>query len=337
MERLNNDNDFIIGIRDLSAENHWKRIETEECIITRPTILILGGDGVETEEEANGYAKAVGNFCAPFLPDVDIISVCYNKEGLYGYNYSRNIKNLEKRIFLPLVSRDGKRLSLEEACKNVRQLTIFGHCRGTNIFKNILEELNKDMLELGYSQAEINKVFNQLFLIAYASKLEDIPKTVNTVYAIASDDIKFPRDVANLWNHLESERFEKLNATYGEIRNMCYFSSTNYMGRNEKCYVAKSMRGIYLKYPKTVFVLSTTQGDRVLGHTLTLVAKDENWNSDDRANKTAGQVSLCLGIALSYSVGNSIKNQVSEELIEISLDEIYEKMSKPTQDFNLGK
>lgn len=46
------------GVRDLNVPNHWRAL-ADDFKMTRPTVLMLGGDGCRTPADANGYLKTL--------------------------------------------------------------------------------------------------------------------------------------------------------------------------------------------------------------------------------------------------------------------------------------
>ena len=119
-----------------------------------------------------------------------------------------------------------------------------------------------------------------------------------------------------------------------DIAIFLYLSASNHRYTSERCYIVQGLNNYRIKLPNTIFILSSPHGNRELGHSITLIAKDENWQSNQLANETAGHVSLAIGIAMSKSIANSMKNARSEELIELDLDDMFVSMNETVEEFN---
>ena len=63
---------------------------------------------------------------------------------------------------------DGKRLSFEDACKRVRNITVCAHCHGAYTFLKIEEKMQQMMKQLGYSNEERAQIQSQLLCIAFS-------------------------------------------------------------------------------------------------------------------------------------------------------------------------
>lgn len=86
-------------------------------------------------------------------------------------NYIEQLRYIDdafKKIMLPRISKDGKRLPLEEAMKRIRKLNIVAHCHGGFVAQQIEAKTYDKMLELGYSVSEVKQILSQLLIVAHA-------------------------------------------------------------------------------------------------------------------------------------------------------------------------
>ena len=87
------------------------------------------------------------------------------------------VEELFNRAFLSRIcDENGKKLSVEEACKRVRNITICAHCHGAYTFLKIEEKMQQKMKELGYSNEERAQIQSQMLCIAFSP---DIPLGVS--------------------------------------------------------------------------------------------------------------------------------------------------------------
>lgn len=86
-------------------------------------------------------------------------------------NYIEQLRYIDdafKKIMLPRISKDGKRLPLNEAMKRIRKLNIVAHCHGGFVAQQIEAKTYDKMLELGYSVSEVKQILSQLLIVAHA-------------------------------------------------------------------------------------------------------------------------------------------------------------------------
>ena len=101
---------------------------------------------------------------APFK----ILSLSYGEKKENGFTFkniskkSENTLNFVEKYFYPLICNKNKKLSLEEAQRNLRNVNIISYCDGTIITKEIEKSLSEKMKELNYSQEEINSALSQI-------------------------------------------------------------------------------------------------------------------------------------------------------------------------------
>lgn len=131
------------------------------------------------EELASGYD--VKDFPVKFL------GVKNNSDG------SEPIKDFFSKYFLPLISKDGNKLSLEDAMKNMRNVNIMCHCAATSQVIQLEENIINSMKELGYSDNEISSIQSQMCVFPFETgvKLGDFKSTTISFVDINDKEVPF--------------------------------------------------------------------------------------------------------------------------------------------------
>ncbi len=189
-------------------------------------ILYLGGDGTQTDKQANGYLSSTqklleNNLSPEDLSKVSLYAPVYNfgawDDRFLVFNgnlartklmqdYHRNIKisqtlnedtlhpryidQLFKQAFLPRISdQNGQKLSTDKACRNIRKLNIVAHCHGAYTFLKLEEKMQQKMAELGYSAQDRAKIQRQLLCIAQSPYAPlGVSKSTMISFASVKDD-----------------------------------------------------------------------------------------------------------------------------------------------------
>jgi len=77
------------------------------------------------------------------------------------------LDDLFNRILLPRITdKNGKRLPIDIAKRQIRKITFLGHCHGGYVILMMEERLQSKMRDLGYSNDEINQVLSQMLTVA---------------------------------------------------------------------------------------------------------------------------------------------------------------------------
>lgn len=165
---------------------------TDTPMLNKPTLLAFCGARTTTTKDANAFAKLAQDLLGRadvYDSELQIISAYYppgydlraarsnynNKAELHeDGNYQPFVDQLVQKQFLPLVaniSGDGNptRLSLEQASKNLRNITMLGYSYGGVVIAEIGNCLCETMQRLGYSDAEISAATRQVNVITAGS------------------------------------------------------------------------------------------------------------------------------------------------------------------------
>lgn len=74
-----------------------------------------------------------------------------------------------KQYLVPLISKNGQKIELSKAMKNIRNVNIMSYCDGTLFAQQIEDTLLKQMKSLGYSNIEYEKIISQLCMFPIAT------------------------------------------------------------------------------------------------------------------------------------------------------------------------
>lgn len=218
---------FFMGIRDLDAPNHWRKVNDKYPFAKRKTVLVLPGSAVHSAQGANGMCKVVENMLSEKeRKNVDICSLYYPEKTKHREGSAERALGLLDEYIIPLVSKQNKegyleKISAEKAAKNLRNLIIFTHCYGTYMVEAIDAQLSRDLIDLGYSEQEANNIQKQLFIVHHNSISDKIGK------------VKMKS--TNLFRWTQADEYRKNNMFSSD--GFQYFMQTELLTEDEALYV----------------------------------------------------------------------------------------------------
>lgn len=328
---------FTIGRRasvEENISNNYEIIDLNTYKASKPIVLVLGGNGTTDDRAANGNAKIVASMLGVFSNDVDLLSVNYNKAN-EDPELSENCEKIVQNLLLPYVSDNGKRLDIETACKNMRNITIFAHCFGVDgPIDSIVRILDNELYNLKYTSKERKRIISQIFLVAYGSNFNDEIDSVKSVYCLSFSDemflnssmllssefltkthliemVKCDRDILN-----EIDTKKSFNSIFEQVK--------NFLKTHRRVYNIKEDKHIRL------FAYGLHQTDEhiwEMDHTIMGLTRDDDWNKHENASSTGDCVSRCLACALCNSVANSIINQNSNRFIDLDMKKLQRQIT----------
>jgi len=192
-----------IGQRVKKTSDNPHGFKNVDAITTDETaILFLGGNGTTSAKGANGYLSSLEELLQTnnIKENVSLYATVYDfgeiADRTVAFNdhlarkkllqdHHRNVKlsvqlnedtrhpryveDLFNKAFLRRIcDKNGKRLSAEEACAKMRQLTVVSHCHGAYTFLKLEEKMQQKMQELGYTAQEQAKIQHELLCVAHA-------------------------------------------------------------------------------------------------------------------------------------------------------------------------
>lgn len=323
--------DFTYGMRVKDSQNHWQNVDVYNINITKPTVLVLGGNGTSTDTLANGSAKVVASMLGVFADDTDLIAVNYNSAADNLAAVDQNCTKLANQIFLPLVSNQCKKINPLVARRNIRQITIFAHCFGDKVANYLMQGL-QDILEwLRYSPQERRQICEQVFVVTYGiTSFNPHAKVLNV---ISPCDEMFPKSGHKWWklllarmqgNLADIKRKQQVEPDYAVAINpddLKYLANIDlnynqsfgelkqFYQANQRCYVMKMENTIHL-------VPSRLRKDMEHDHYIKGLTRRADWQPHPNATPAGDIVSKCLACGLCNSVANSLKNNANPQNFE---------------------
>jgi hypothetical protein len=127
--------------------------------------IIIDGD----EKTEFNFKKELYNTLLDLkYSDLEIDAITANVDKLIRHEHTEHIDSLFQAILLPRISKNGKRLPLNDALRAVRKITFVVHCYGAFVAKKLQKKMKSEMQALGYSDKEISEVLNQMLVVAHA-------------------------------------------------------------------------------------------------------------------------------------------------------------------------
>ncbi len=320
---------FTIGRRARVEENipnNYQIIDLNSYHTTKSLVLVLGGNGTTDDRSANGNAKIVSSMLGVFNDDVEILSVNYN-QGLGEPNITENCKVLVDKLFLPYVSINGERLDIDTACKNMRNITVFAHCRGVDgPMRRIVPILQNRLMELNYNTAEREQIISQIVMVAYGANLNDTIKEIKGVYCLSFSDEMYPSGAAllskqflnklDIINMVKSDRELLSEIDISKKRDLIAAQLSTFLQTHRRVYNINEGNNIRLL---AYGLLQTDNHIWEADHTIIGLTREDDWSSHKNASSTGDCVSRCLACALCNSVANSIINQKSDLFVDFDM------------------
>ena len=311
--------------------SEYVEIDTENFETNGPIVLVLGGNSTHNNKIAIGNGNFVNSLLGVFKDDVTLLSVNYN----YQPAMSQEIQPI-LNIFKHLICRDGKRLELNEALKNMRRVTVFAHCHGSYaVLDEVLWQLSFLIGDLGYSYEEEELIMQQIVTVSFGSKR--IPPFVSGVDVLSLDDSIFQKE----GRKLARDFLKNLDKVRVNPKDKPYLASMpvefckplkvlDFMKENNRCYIFPTKEGRRFSLIASSFSEHLFHDD----HSLQPLRRDINWNKRTTTTPTGDIVSRCMGAVLCNSVANSMLNMQSEQHIPFEMSELREQLELIVQKIN---
>jgi len=143
---------------------------------TKPVVFCFTGNSGIDMKTANGFAKSIKTN-AEENDDVEFISIKYREKGYAGTFLEFDVENFVECFFLPLIQKNGKKISLEKIKQNLRKITIVTYCYGANFLRSLNIVLEKELLKLGYPKDKLSWILKNVVNISYAPYCENNKNT----------------------------------------------------------------------------------------------------------------------------------------------------------------
>lgn len=135
-----------------------------------------------------------------------------------GVSYDYKDKSFEDSLaqdyFLPILSNYGTKLTIDQAKRNMRNITIMTYCDGIHVYKDFEVSLVKELQKIGYTNTEIQELFKELSLIAVET-MQDTASVLATSFQLVDTQ---DTEIWELGTKALIEGLEKQNTNHDFIR-----------------------------------------------------------------------------------------------------------------------
>ena len=319
---------------DFENKIHWLPINLDNVNISRPTILCFGGIGTTNSRDANYVAKMVQRII-PVEGEANLVSIIHShNQGenyaryfdedpneLFSYGYSE-ATHIVDALFLPFVcDKDGNRLMVQEACKNVRNLTIFAHCYGHFSSVRYIEESFRDSLAImSYTPDEIERILKQVFVLSYEA---------GDIYQTSFSNVNISSIASELWENVVLAMPERdLNFVTMEGDEKERIMSSEMYKTTDPELVRKFLRNnkyAIMREGNTIDIFTNALTTDHSDHDLETIYRHIDGRFSSYTNELGTIVSDTISVALKLALQNSVKNRMSKKFIPLDMDEIFKQ------------
>ena len=266
----------------------WEIVDVKNIDTSKPVVLCFGGNATINTTYANGMAKNAERFLGITPKDkyIDVYSIQYGTNpGLdVGNLTQQDIINITKKIILPrILDNKGQKLTVHQACKNMRNINILSFCYGEVVVNRMMAYASRVMEQFfEYSTQDTQKVLSQILHICYAPIVEPNIYTTNLEFKSFLDELLFKKFEED---YLDGQEKEIPYLGCGKLKvkdNTATIYARSFASENKTIYNEHDM---YIK-------------------------RDKNWKT---ADKRADYPSMALSYTLALGVTNSKQNEVSRQ------------------------
>ncbi len=341
--------DFIF-IKKSDKNEDGEVVSLNKLKLKRPILLIFNGNGIESNRQAKLSIDVIDSLLGVFKNDVDVLSVNYNS-GTYNDDlYETNISNIVDNLFVRLISKNGKRLDIKEACKNMRNITIFAHCFGDKIIRDIVISLDFEMQCMNYDKKERMVILKQIFAVIYAIKTTN--QEINYLNVISPNDMVFNGEGDKQWEDfalkLKDENFKsEIKISDEDVKNIENIINDAKEKNPLRNFGSGKVLEPFYKYNDRCYIINDGNGLRIITspmfvsdkfeHTMRRLSRGENWQPCEDTKPSGDYVSKCISSALCNSVANSILNNNSERFKEFNIEDLKLQLEEVVQALNEQK
>ena len=298
-------------------------VNLNELKIDSPVVFCFGGSGVVERISSNGFAKFVFNLLNtnPKNTDLKVYSLTYGSEdtspmdGTLTYD---EVQSLVHSIFVPLVSKNGEKIDVLEAQKNMRNITIVSHCFGMAV-SNIISSLTADeMHKLGYKNGEIRDILKEVTNISYAPLKANVTPLFSTIDFYSMED-RYKKSYSPLQTHLPKDKFA--TTIFNEKENHLSVVAKSFVGSFEKGLnpfdehslgIIKRTKD-WKSYPKEHFDAFYPEEQKYLL---------KKYKTLDNLFSRTETISECFSLCLAESVSSSYATKDTNKLVEVDFEKI---------------
>lgn len=324
--------------RNPNCEYNCEKINLKDYEVPKDKaiMLCLSGTASYTLEEGNGFCNMGENLIGlkddentfATRDNVEVLGVAYGQDHRFAsWQLSDDdIDLIIKKILLPLIQDKNENiLPIEEASKNISQVTFFTYCHGAIETAKIIRNLYYNLKYKGVSEEDIMELFSHTRQVSFA------PNTPADY--IPSVRVESLQDVESKYFNggFESFYFRPLKAGVEVIYDEAGHRDNDYShyGLMESVSIVSNqmLNKLYDQFDNET---ATLLQDSLDEHYVSIIARNkEDWKlrlfqiHDDITNrdlkiksKNADAVSQMLGYALASFVANGIQNSKSDTIIK---------------------
>lgn len=211
------------GIEELNRENNPLLHPTMICLSAQgsypKSVFGIVREGMRAARLRTSQGVA-GKYALNQFP-INFVGVKYDYQG------SSLGETLAQEYFLPLISKDGQRIDIKQAKKNMRNITIMTYCDGTFAYLDLENKLINMMQELGYSETEIKTILNELALVSVLTMI-DTSKCLATSFQLVdvNDNEIYEEATPSLIDSLERQYTSHDFIQTGDNNGIYYFDGS---------------------------------------------------------------------------------------------------------------
>jgi hypothetical protein len=289
-------------------------LKSNEPLIVKPTILVLGGNKTKDVLVADSNAKCVERFVGKCNEKYDILSVSYGMD--YMLNKEKNVRTLSDKLFMPLVSEAGERLPLDKAMKKMRRVNIFAHCAGASRLNDILYSFKQSMDKLGYTSTEKSEILGQISVVAYAPWSFINDRNIKKIYIQSIEDSVSPRVVERLYSIQTKGDSSEYEFSHEELKVGANESYKIFLLRLYKTLMQEELVSYDSKGKNTLCYISKSQSKDYenFDHELKYIIRNNQFDLCDKSSTVADAVSLIVSESLLLTLSQSMINENSKNV-----------------------
>ncbi len=311
---------FSLGQKVIPSEGYergWKRIKPYDIDQTKPMIFCFGGNGNISDVFANGMTKVALGLLGTKIEDsyINLYGVSYSfydsEFTMTGFLDEEDIDILSKTLFLDRLISKNEKMPVEQACKQMRKITLLTHCYGAFIAEILLRKTAMDMKEqFGYTDEETRKILKNIFQIGYAPFIKGESLSSNFYLCTFNDNVL----------NTKPEEFSCKSGQFMGAGKLCEKNGNLYLVSNS--------------------FLCDDEIENVDEHMIKIIKRNSEWYPDLEVYKDGKKVdthrldsiSKCTALALAMSVTNSKENEKSETLVPLPTTSELKALLKPIID-----
>jgi hypothetical protein len=178
-------------------------VDLPTLAIAKPTVIFISGRET-TDKNKDEISRSIHFMNKLFQDQTEppqiyswshsrILSRAFNMVAYHqfpGHRYRPSAKKLAKAAIMPLVSKEGQPLPLEEAQKNLRNLTLLGYSAGSLVAQEVFNASLKMMQKSGYKPEDARRLLHEVVLVTIGtiSRPTKEQNRFTTIYMVNTDD-----------------------------------------------------------------------------------------------------------------------------------------------------